>query len=62
MSHNMQAQRVGSSARRPRTYNEGRVCGSKGCKTVISRYNRSDFCFTHAPPTFPRLRGVVTEA
>ena len=62
MSHTMRAQRVGSSARRPRTYHEGRVCGTKNCDTVISRYNRSEFCHTHAPAKYPRLRGVVTEA
>ena len=62
MPQNMRAHRIGSSSRRPRTYNEGRVCVRKGCDTVISKYNRSEYCHTHAPPKYPRLRGVVTEA
>jgi hypothetical protein len=27
----------------------------------VSRYNRSEFCFSHAPVHFPRMRGVFTD-
>jgi hypothetical protein len=58
----MYANRVGGSPkRRPRTFDEGRICANADCQTIISRYNSADFCFRHAPPKFRRLRGVVTE-
>ncbi len=62
MSTTLRAYRVGSSSRRPRTYNEGRVCGKRSCDTVLSRYNKAEFCHRHAPVNFPRLRGVITES
>lgn len=40
-----------------RTYARGRVCVAEGCDTRISTYNKSDHCWTHAPQTFPLVRG-----
>lgn len=57
----MRANRPGASSRRPKTYTAGRVCGFDGCETLVSRYNRSDFCFSHRPVNYPRLRGVFSE-
>ncbi len=62
MTNSLRAFRVGSSSRRPRTFSDGRVCQSERCDTVLSRYNKADFCHRHAPVQFPRLRGVITEA
>ena len=62
MSTGVQATRTGGGPqRRPRTFTRGRVCATEGCNTVISRYNSSEHCFTHAPPKFRRLRGVIAE-
>lgn len=47
--------------RRPRTGLEGRVCASERCDTILSRYNRADFCNGHKPTTYPRIRGVLAE-
>lgn len=48
--------------RPPRATDEHRVCAAKACDTVLSRYNRRDHCYAHAPTRFPRLRGrVVTD-
>lgn len=44
-----------------RTYAEGRVCAQDECETKLSQYNRREFCFSHAPVRFPRLRGRVAE-
>ncbi|MCI0635610.1 MAG: hypothetical protein L0206_17095 [Actinobacteria bacterium] len=38
-----------TSGIRPRTYAAGRVCGAEGCRTVLSRYNRSELCWQHEP-------------
>jgi hypothetical protein len=40
-----------------RTYAPGRVCAHEGCETRISIYNRSAYCWTHAPQKFPLVRG-----
>lgn len=51
--------RIKGGIRPSRTYEEGRVCAKEGCDTRISRYNRREYCYTHAPTRFPRLRGRV---
>lgn len=48
-----------SRVRRPRTYKPGRVCARAGCPTKLSVYNRREFCNTHLPLRFPRVRGRV---
>lgn len=62
MTSTLRAFRVGASSRRPRTYRDDRVCNRDDCKTVLSRYNKAEFCHRHAPVHFPRLRGVIKEA
>jgi hypothetical protein len=61
MSDIMKASRPQGRSRRPKTYDEGRVCDTDGCATVLSRYNRAEFCHTHKPVKYPRLRGVLTQ-
>ena len=40
-----------------------RVCIEKECTTRLSRYNKRDHCYAHAPTKYPRLRGrVVAES
>ena len=53
--------RPGNRRRRPKTYAEGRVCADDACDTLVSRYNRSEFCFSHSPVKYPRMRGVFTD-
>jgi hypothetical protein len=43
-----------SSSDRLDTQPSGRVCATKGCETVLSRYNASNRCNLHAEDT-PRL-------
>jgi hypothetical protein len=62
MQATMRATGVGRARRRPRSYGVDRVCATPGCSVRLSRYNKSDHCFQHAPATFPRLRGEFTEA
>lgn len=57
----IKAARPGSRVRRPKTYDMGRVCDADECTTLISQYNRADFCFRHRPVSYPRLRGVFSE-
>ena len=62
MAQVLKAHKVGSSSRRPRTYTSERTCDASDCSTVLSRYNKAEYCHRHAPPVFPRLRGVITES
>ena len=60
-STSLRATTAGRARRRPKTYGEDRVCGFDACETRLSRYNRNEFCFQHAPARFPRMRGEFTE-
>jgi hypothetical protein len=40
-----------------RTYSRGRVCAQPECRTRISVYNKSEYCWSHAPQRFPLVRG-----
>jgi len=55
------ASTIGRPKRKPKTYSPDRVCGNEGCTVRLSRYNRAEQCFNHAPARFPRLRGEYTE-
>lgn len=57
----LRASTVGRARRRPKTFGEDRVCVESGCSVRLSRYNRADHCYAHAPARFPRLRGEFTE-
>ena len=39
-----------SGGRRKKTYERGRVCLTKGCETVLSAYNKNDYCWQHFQP------------
>lgn len=57
----MQGRKAGPGGRRPRTFNEDRVCAAPGCETTLSRYNRNEHCYAHSPIRYPRTRGRVIE-
>lgn len=40
-----------------RTYGRNRVCAHEGCETRLSRYNKGEHCFAHAPLRYPLVRG-----
>ena len=61
MNSTMTASTIGRARRRPKTYGQGRTCKDADCTVRLSRYNKADFCFSHAPARFPRLRGEFTE-
>ena len=48
-----------SGTRAPRVYSDERSCAMDECSTQLSKYNRREFCFAHAPTKFPRLRGRI---
>jgi hypothetical protein len=48
--------------RAPRTYKRGRVCKEPGCRTMLSIYNKSKYCYAHQPLAAPRTRGRSTAA
>lgn len=59
----LKGNRITGKLRAPRTTDEERTCAAKDCYTVLSRYNKREHCFAHAPTRFPRLRGrIVPEA
>jgi len=59
MSDILKASRPKGRSRRPKTYDEDRTCATPECDTRLSRYNRAEFCHTHRPVRYPRLRGVL---
>ena len=59
----LKGKRILETSRPPKSTSEQRTCAKSDCKTTLSRYNRREFCYAHAPTKFPRLRGrVVPEA
>ena len=50
------APRVSSSSAAPKVYGEGRVCDFPACKTQLSRYNDSVYCYLHVPDERMRRR------
>jgi len=50
------------STRPPKTYSTSRTCASNVCDTRLSQYNKREYCFTHAPTKYPRLRGRIVKA
>ncbi len=59
MSDTMKGERIKGVTRPSRDFGAGRVCAQKGCDTHLSRYNRRDYCFAHAPVKYPRVRGRI---
>lgn len=55
----LKGKRILETARPPKVSSEGRVCAKTGCETTLSRYNKREYCYAHAPTKFPRLRGRV---
>lgn len=61
MEYAMTANRPAGRPRRPKTFEAGRVCLDDGCTTKLNRYNKREFCYSHAPVKFPRVRGRIEE-
>jgi hypothetical protein len=59
----LKGKRILGTARPPKVHGGQRTCVKMDCETLLSKYNRREFCYAHAPTKFPRLRGrVVPEA
>ena len=59
MSDIMRGHKISGTERAPKANTDERVCVAEGCGTLLSRYNKRDHCYAHAPTRFPRLRGRV---
>ena len=59
MSDIMRGHKISGTERAPKANADERVCIAEGCETRLSRYNKRDHCYAHAPTRFPRLRGRV---
>ena len=55
----MKGRRMLGNGRAPKAHSEDRTCARDGCDTLLSRYNKREFCYSHAPTKFPRLRGRI---
>lgn len=44
--------------RKPLTKEEGRVCSTKDCDKILTRYNTAETCFYHQPKKYARVRGI----
>jgi len=40
---------------------EKRICDEPECETVLSIYNKREFCALHQPMIIPRMRGTVMD-
>ena len=59
MADTLKGNKLRGGVRPSRKFGEGRVCEDKSCDTLLSQYNRREYCFAHAPVRFPRVRGRV---
>lgn len=59
MADTLKGNRITGNARAPKVHDRGRLCAHKDCTTTLSRYNKREHCYAHAPTRFPRLRGRV---
>ncbi len=57
MSNYIRAYNLGKLPKRSRTITKIRECSDKNCSTIISKYNKTDFCNNHRPIKYPRVRG-----
>lgn len=55
----VKGRRIMGTSRAPKADDSSRVCAHKGCTTGLSRYNKREYCYAHAPTKFPRLRGRI---
>ncbi len=59
MSDNVKGQSIKGVTRPSKDYGDGRACAQAGCTTKLSRYNRREYCYAHAPVKYPRVRGRI---
>jgi len=59
MSEVVKGQTIKGVTRPSKDFGEGRVCAKRECDTKLSRYNRREFCYLHAPVKYPRVRGRI---
>ncbi len=57
----LKGRRLAGGTRAPKTYSTERSCIQAGCETRLSRYNRREYCYAHAPTKYPRLRGRIVK-
>ena len=55
----LKGKKILGNARPPKVHSDQRTCAKADCDTTLSRYNRREFCYAHAPTKIPRLRGRV---
>ena len=57
----LKGRRLAGGTRAPKTYSTESNCAKVGCETRLSRYNRREYCYAHAPTKYPRLRGRIVK-
>lgn len=55
----LKGRRIHGGIRPSRSVEGERVCTQADCDTKLSRYNKREFCYAHAPVKFPRVRGRI---
>lgn len=59
MNEVLKGRAIKGVTRPSKQFKEDRVCAKKGCDTKLSRYNKREYCYAHAPVRFPRVRGRI---
>ena len=59
MAETLKGKAIKGVTRPSKDFGDGRVCADKACDTKLSRYNKREHCFAHAPVKYPRVRGRI---
>ena len=57
MSKYINAYNLGRLPRKSKINTDKRECKSDNCSTIVSQYNKTDYCNNHRPVKYPRVRG-----
>ncbi len=57
----LKGRRIKGATRTSRIVEGERSCSKSRCSTLLSKYNKREFCYAHAPVRFPRVRGRVVD-
>ena len=57
----LKGRRIKGAARPSKIVDGERACSKPECPTLLSKYNKREYCYAHAPVKFPRVRGRIVD-
>ena len=61
MSDIVRGAAIKGMTRPSKRFSDDRICAKRGCETKLSQYNKNEYCHSHAPIRFPRVRGKIMD-